>query len=111
MRHYSTIPPYDEITRADLDRDARQYAQDTKRLADQRGQLGGQPGNPAADLTPEEHAAEARRLHGIADRRRECAEQAAARGWASAESFRHDADHFDRLALFHDQAARQDAAA
>ncbi|MBN0040204.1 hypothetical protein JN535_08495 [Cellulosimicrobium cellulans] len=111
MRHYHSTPPYDEVTRADLDRDARQYAQDTKRLADRRGQLGGEKGNPAADLTPEEHEAEARRLYGIAARRRELAEQAAARGWASADTFRHDADHFDRLATFHDHAARQDAAA
>lgn len=111
MRHYHSLPPYDEVTRADLDRDARVYADTTKRLADRRGQLGGEKGNPAADLTPEEHAAEAKRLHDIADRRRECAEQAAARGWASAESFRHDADHFDRLATFHDRAARQDVAA
>jgi hypothetical protein len=34
MRHYHSLPPYDEVTRADLDRDAREYADTTKRLAD-----------------------------------------------------------------------------
>lgn len=34
MKHYHSTPPYDEVTRADLDRDAREYADTTKRLAD-----------------------------------------------------------------------------
>lgn len=114
IRYHSTWP-YDQVTQADYDgcdipvrtgEHARQYALDTVRLADGRKPSTGKRGGTVPDLAAEKHAAEARRLHDVADRRRELATDAESRGWASADPFRRDADHFQRLADWHASQAR-----
>ncbi len=98
-----------------------QYALDTVHLADDarpdeathRRRYSAAPRRP---LSPAEHAAEASRYREIAARKRACADEADAKGWSSGETFRSDAQHFDRLAATHESKsaparARQEVSA
>ncbi|WP_454044399.1 hypothetical protein [Cellulosimicrobium sp. Marseille-Q8652] len=111
MPRHASVWPYHEVDRADYegcavpvrtaDQHARQYAADTVRLADPKSR-GGRTARTVPNLARDEHQAEARRLHQLADRRQALADQQRALLHTdAADAFEADARHFRRLADWH----------
>lgn len=120
MPRYASTYPFHELEAADYegcaipvrtaDQAARQYAADTIRLADQPRSTGRrEPRATVRDLSPDEHAAEARRLDVRAEEcRANASRQRAIANPVGVQSWEAQATHFQGLADWHDTQSRRE---